>query len=125
MRHGILLGTIFAIIVAACTSGGATSETVFEPLDGLECSTDYWWGEFGSIAVDAKGLPTQEQAIESAYDNWTNRQGGELQIVEVTGSTVGVLVVDGQRVVLFRPSPAPAGGFLIIQTVGCEGFERQ
>ena len=124
MRHRILLGTVFAIIVAACTPTGATSRTVFEPLDGLECPTDYWWGEFGSIAVDAKGLPTREQAIESAYGNWTNRQGGELQIVEVTKSTVGVLVVDGHRVVLFRPSPAPAGGFLIVQTVGCEGFER-
>ena len=125
MRSRFILCTIFAILTAACTPTGATSEVLFEPVDGLECPTEFWWGEFGSIAQDAVGLPTREQAVESAYGNWTNRRGGELQFVDVKGSKLGALVVDGHRVVLFRPSPAPLGGFLIIQTVGCEGFERQ
>lgn len=124
MKSRFILCAIVAILAVACTPAGPPSDVLFEPVEGLECATEFWWGEFGAIAVDAKGLPTREQAVEAAYGRWTNRQGGELQMVDVAGSRLGALVVDGHSVVLFRPSAAPEGGFLIIQTVGCEGFER-
>ncbi len=118
-----LVSTVIAlgIVAAACSA----NETVYEPVAGLECSTEQAWSEQSVILEDAEGLPTPAAAAEAGLARWEGIDGAEVVVTDSIGrlsSLAGVLVVDGRRVVLAFPSPAPAGGWLVRTTIWCDGF---
>lgn len=60
---------------------------------------------------------------------WVDVEGGEVMVGDGLGGAerepgpVGVLVVDGKRVVIVIPTLAPAGGWLVRTTLWCEGYD--
>ena len=126
MKSLLSISAVLALLAAACSTSGAESDAVFTPFPGLECRTDQYWGEYGSIGDDAEGLATPSAAIEAGMVRWMDREDGEVALIddlEEASTVVGALVVGGSRVVLTFPEAAPAGGWLTVTTVGCEGYE--
>jgi len=122
----ISIGVVLAVLAAACTVIAGESDAVFEPFAGLECPTDQYWGEYGYIADDAEGLETPAAAVIAGMARWENREDGDVTVIddlEGASTTVGALVVDGNRVVVVFPTTVRAGGWLTMSTVGCEGYE--
>ena len=89
-------------------------------IDGkLDCASDLEFSMQGSFPADAVGLPTPEEALQEFLSQWRSKYGGEIVLVdEGTGS----LVVDSREQVVARAIRAPAGGWLVVTTLFCDGF---
>lgn len=107
---------------------GADTSTSHAPtqqeptIDGEpDCSAvDGGWSMQASLGPDAVGAPTPEEEINGFLAAWANRFGGDIVHIR---QGVGALVVDGAEVVVAVATPAPAGGWIVSTTVGCEGFQ--
>ncbi len=105
-------------------STAATPDSVdeMEPVvDGeLDCPAGGTWSVQASLAPDARGTPVPEDEIDSYLAAWTDGFGGDVSHIR---EGVGTLVIDGSEVVLAAAVEAPAGGWIVVTTVGCPGFE--
>lgn len=89
-------------------------------IDGkLDCDGDVSWTQQASFLPDTIGDPTPEDALVGFLDQWRQRYGGEIVLA---GEAAGSLVVDGREQVVASASEAPAGGWLVATTVGCDGY---
>jgi len=73
-----------------------------------------------SVTADATGAATPEEEISGFLAAWSERFGGDIVHIR---KGVGALVLDGSEVVVAIATPAPAGGWIVLTTVGCEGFQ--
>jgi len=90
-----------------------------QPDGQLDCATDVTWSGFATPEVDAVGSPTPSSAIEDALSPHHEQHGGEDVFV---AETHGSLVIDGAEVVIVYAAAAPAGGWVVNTTTGCEEF---
>lgn len=99
---------------------------MFEMSGGLQCQSESAYTEQSVLAGDGKGRATPAEAIEVALARWKDTVGGEATIFEPddnpSGIPDGALVVDGNRVVIVFPEPAPGGGWIVRTTLWCEGY---
>jgi hypothetical protein len=106
---------VFTLVVGC---GGADPA----PADGdLDCETELTWSERGSVPEGTKGLADPGDAVEAYLSPFLENHDGTIAMI---GETEGSLVVDGAEVVVGRASGAPAGGWLVLTGVGCDGFDR-
>ena len=90
-------------------------------IDGkLDCSSDISWSVQGSVREDTAGSPTPQVELEQSLSPYLARHGGEVVVVE---DQIGSLVVEGREVVVSIATEAPAGGWIVLTTGGCEGYE--
>ena len=91
-------------------------------IDGeIDCATEFGWTIQGSIDPNIPGeASSPEEAIRATLERYAGRHGGDIALV---GMTVGSLVVQQREVVVARATEVPAGGWVTITIVGCEGFE--
>ena len=74
-----------------------------------------------SFDPDATGPATAEEALSTFLAGWKTDFGGEIVYPRTSW---GSLVLDGREVVTAIASPAPAGGFVVDTSFGCQGLER-
>jgi len=114
------------VFVSACAGITGGSDTIFEMYGGLQCRSERATTQQSVLAGDAKGRATSAEAIEVGLARWKDTVGGEVTIFEPddnpSGIPEGALVVDGNRVVVVFPVPAPAGGWIVRTTLWCEGY---
>ncbi|HET7847276.1 MAG TPA: hypothetical protein VFL72_07255, partial [Acidimicrobiia bacterium] len=84
----------------------------------LDCADDRQWIEQGSIDRSVPGLPSAGSALREVLEPYQERLGGEITIVDGTGS----LVVDQREQVVAMTSEVPAGGWVVSTTTWCMGF---
>jgi hypothetical protein len=90
-------------------------------VDGqLDCVTKSTWIGTAAVPEDTVGSASPESAMEEALDPYLIRRGGEIVQVD---ERLGSLVVDGREAVVVTVSEAPAGGWIVLTTAGCEEFE--
>ena len=92
------------------------------PLDGnLDCANDSSWGEQGATIGDTPGMPTADEAVQSALQTFLDRHGGEIIVIS---EGVGSLVLDDREQVVAIASEVDAGGWIVFTISGCQGFQR-
>jgi ABC-type glycerol-3-phosphate transport system substrate-binding protein len=107
---------VLALFLAGC--GGAHPASA----DGeLDCQTELTWTEQGSVPEGTTGLANPEAAVEAYLSPFMENHGGVIVIVD---ESRGSLVVDHVEVVVGLASEAPAGGWLVLTGLGCDGFDR-
>jgi hypothetical protein len=112
--HRLLL--VVALAVIGC--GGADPA----PADGVpDCETDLTWSEEGSVPEGTAGLADPGDAVDAYLTPFMENHGGVIVMVD---ESQGSLVFDGAEVVVGRASEAPAGGWLVLTGLGCDGFDR-
>jgi hypothetical protein len=105
-----------ALLVVGC--GGADPVVA----DGeLDCETELTWSEEGSVPEGTKGLADPGDAVEAYLTPFMENHGGVIAIVD---ESQGSLVVDEAEVVVGLATEAPAGGWLVLTGLGCDGFDR-
>ncbi len=116
---------VLAVSLVAC--GAADNpDASYSPAPGLECPSDDWWSEQGSLNPEAVGFATPEEAIAEGFTRWAEVPDSEVAVMDAfegTAPAVGVLVSGGRRVVVAYPEASPAGGWLIVSATGCKGYE--
>jgi hypothetical protein len=97
------------------------AETGPAPIDGrLDCPNGYRWYMQAGIDPSVPGLPTPEDALRAALEQFQARYGGEIVLIDEKTAS---LVVDGREQVTTSAIEAPAGGWTVGAVEGCEGFE--
>lgn len=108
------------LVVALAVAGCGGSDPA--PADGeLDCETELTWTEEGSVPEGTTGLADPGDAVEAYLSPFVENHGGMIVMI---GERQGSLVVDGAEVVVGLASEAPAGGWLVLTGLGCDGFDR-
>jgi hypothetical protein len=114
--HRVLLLVAALLVAAGC--GGAEPA----PAEGeLDCETELTWSEEGSVPEGTAGLADPGDAVEAYLSPFMENHGGEIVMVD---EDLGSLVVDGAEVVVGLATETPAGGWLVLTGLGCDGFDR-
>lgn len=95
-----------------------------QDIDGqLDCLGSPEWFADPLIDPTIRGLATPQEAITSALQLHPDFSP-DVQI-EVVGDEEGTLVVDGREVVQITVASVEAGGWVVVGSNGCEGFEYE
>jgi hypothetical protein len=90
-------------------------------VDGeLDCADENSWYVSGTPDITAQGAGSAEDAMRKTLERFRERHGGEIVLV---GDRVGSLVVDDREQVRVNASEMPAGGWGVLSSEGCAGFE--
>lgn len=116
MIRALLIGVIVVFLLSACSRADE-----FVADGALDCESEITWSEQGSVANDALGLPTAEEAVAQYLAPFQSNHGGEVSMVD---AATGSLVVERREVVVGVASEAPAGGWLVLTGEGCDGYDR-
>ena len=112
-------GLIICLFVAASACTSPQDEFI---ADGqLDCVDDSEWTEQGQVPEGTVGLDSQKAAAEAYLTPFMEQHGGEIVMVDLT---TGSLVLDSREVVWGSAHEMPAGGWLVLTGVGCDGFDR-
>jgi hypothetical protein len=106
------------ILGLAWLLSGCSSEP-HAPDGQLDCPTDITFAGFASYDERTVGTSDPAAALVEALAPYRARHGGEVVVVD---EWVGLLVVNGREVVVVIAAEAPAGGWIVTTSRGCDGF---
>jgi ABC-type glycerol-3-phosphate transport system substrate-binding protein len=118
-RTGVIAQRVLLVVLLVVSGCGGQDPA---PADGEpDCETELTWSEEGSVPEGTAGLADPGDAVEAYLSPFIENHGGEVVMVN---ETQGSLVVDGQEVVVGIATESPAGGWLVLTGLGCDGFDR-